>query len=305
MKRRAEVPGRSDLGSVNSKVPFRARMVRTFMHLTRVRGPKTWRLKSFAVRLWPGFERARKRLNATLGITFDTVPEGVTAFAVLATARSGSTLLVERLASGRPDLRTDGEIFHPLLRGSSSVEDLIRRTYFTHTGHLLVGCKVLANQVSDEELELLLAVEGLKVVVLERKNVARQFVSHRIAQRDQKWAQAAGASRTTVAERKITVSSSDLLAYRNQQSSWYDRYRRMTTGLPTLDVSYEGLIEDLDKEIGRIAEFLGAGEVLRSTEPSIRRQNPEPLRELVANFDSLRDELIALGESLLVEDLNS
>ena len=184
------------------------------MHLTRVRGPKTWRAKSALVKLWPGFERSRKLLNAALGVTFDTVPEGVTSFVILAMARSGSTLLIERLSAGRASLRSDGEVLNPLLRGSSTMEDVIRKTYFTHTGHRIVGCKILADQISDEELRVLAAIPGLRVVILERMNIVRQFVSHRIAIRDQHWSQAAGANRSSAARRIVDVSTSELLEFR-------------------------------------------------------------------------------------------
>lgn len=261
--------------------------------------------RAFWVKRLPWLRKVRRRLDGFLTVDVGGVPHGATPFVILASHRSGSTLLVERLTSQWTTIRSDGEVFNPKNRGARTFDQIFRGTYYTDSGHELIGCKVLAAQVSDDELATLLTVPAIRVVVLERRNLIRQFVSREIAYKDDVWVQTTRSERTEVSERSVRVDVATLLAYRDKRKSWYERYERVVKDLPNIKVVYEDMMEDLEGEVGKVATFLGVGEPSRRVPPRIRRQNPEPLRELVVNFDELRESLIERGEDELVAHLDS
>jgi hypothetical protein len=57
----------------------------------------------------------------------------------------------------------------------------------------------------------------------------------------------------------------------------------------TLYLDYEDILHDRDTVFARAQEFLGLEPV--ALVPSLQRQNPEPLSDLVSNYDLLKREL--------------
>ncbi len=233
-----------------------------------------------------------------------TVPDGVTPFVVLADARTGSTLLMECLAAQWVTIRADGEIFSRNMRRGRPARVVVADTYFVDTGHALIGSKILAGQVSDDDLRALLNVPGIRVVILQRRNIIRQLVSLRIASQIEIWRQSVGDEGVDLTERVVEVQPSEVMEYRTVCDQEQDRYAAFTDGLPVCHVTYEDMMADLDGEVRRMAEFLGAGEKSRSVPPRLQRQNPESLRELINNFDELRAALSAAAEHELVAFLD-
>lgn len=257
------------------------------------------------VRPVPKTERIRHRLVHWLSVKYESVPPGVTPFVVVATARSGSSLLMDLMSSRWAAVRSDGEISNPRVRKGKSVEELLEATYFSDSGHRCIGSKILRQQVSDDELKTVLAIPGLRVVVLRRGNVLRQIVSHNIARKDNIWRQPARYPRSDVTTRAVVITVDELLAYESLQNQAYESLEGLLEGAPYLKTTYEQLIEDMDFEIERIGEFLGVGKPDRAAAPRLRHQNPEPLSQLIHNFDQLRSDLLALGRADLVSQLDA
>ena len=243
----------------------------------------------------PRTARVRKFATRKLGVRNDTVPSGVTAFCVLTTERSGSSLLDERLSACWSEIRSDGEIFNPRHRGNRTFEETLARTYLVDTGHRIVGCKVIRSQVTDSELESLLRLPGIRVVVLRRENVLRQFVSLKIAEKDEIWKQPAHTSRSDVRSRAVEIGVEELLAYEEQQHQTYAQFEELIAGMPVHHMAYEELTTDFDAELVKLGEFLGAGLPNKSLTLKFLHQNPEPLRELISNYEVLRSDLMSAG----------
>jgi LPS sulfotransferase NodH len=248
--------------------------------------PKTARLRKFATR--------------KLGIRHDSVPSGVTAFCILTTQRSGSSLLDERLSARWTEIRSDGEIFNAQHRGNRTFEETLARTYHVDTGHRIIGSKVIRYQVTDSEMRSLLVIPGLRVVVLRRDNVLRQFVSLKIAEKNKVWKQPTYTSRPDVRSRAVEVEIDELLAYEEQQNRTYEEFEALIAGMPVQHVCYERLAADLDSELEKVGEFLGAGLPNKSLPLKFLHQNPEPLRELISNFEKLNSDLISAGHERLL-----
>jgi LPS sulfotransferase NodH len=253
----------------------------------------------------PKTERIRHLLVKWLSIKHDSAPPGVIPFVVVATQRSGSSLLMDLLASRWASIRGDGEIFNPHVRRGRSVGEILGATYFSDSGHRCVGSKIIRRQVSDDELKTVLAIPGLRVIVLQRENVVRQFVSLKIARKDNIWRQPARYPRSDVMVRAVVISVDELLAYESRQRQAYESLEGLLSSTPCLHTTYEELMENRDLEIERIGDFLGVGKPDRSTSPRLRHQNPEPLFELIGNFDQLRSELSDLGREDLASQLGT
>lgn len=243
----------------------------------------------------PRTARVRKFATRKLGVRNDTVPSGVTAFCILTTERSGSSLLDERLSSCWSEIRSDGEIFNPRHRGNRTFDETLARTYLVDTGHRIVGCKVIRNQVTKSELESLLLLPGIRVVVLRRGNILRQFVSLKIAEKDEIWKQPAHTSRSDVRSRAVEIGVEELLAYEEQQHQTYAQFEELIAGMPVLHVRYEALTADLDSQLANVGQFLGVGSPDKSLPMKFLHQNPESGRELISNYEALKWDLEASG----------
>ncbi|MFM8857193.1 MAG: hypothetical protein ACKOI2_08335 [Actinomycetota bacterium] len=253
----------------------------------------------------PKTARVRKFATRKLGIRHDSVPSGVTAFCILTTERSGSSLLDERLSACWTDIRSDGEIFNPRHRDDRSFEETLARTYYVDTGHRIVGSKVIRNQVTRSELTSLLDMPGLRVVVLRRGNVLRQFVSLKIAEKDEVWKQPAHTSRSDVRSRAVEIGVEELLAYEEHQNRTYREFEELIVGMPVHRVGYEDLTADLDIELAKVGEFLGTGSPNKSLPLKFLHQNPEPLRELISNYEKLTSNLVSTGHERFLSMIDS
>lgn len=232
------------------------------------------------------------------------LPDGVIPFVVLTSPRTGSNLLMERLNSQWSCVRAMGEALGRRNRGFRTWSDIVHRIYFDETAHRIVGCKVHAFQISDDELQDLLAISGMRVVLLRRRNIVRKFVSFMIAAKDGVWLQHQHTMRDDVAQRAIHVDVAALLAFRDETDAQFHRFESAARDLACYRLDYEDLVSNLSQEVQRVADFLSAG-APDSPHPSpIRQQNPEPLHMLISNFDELRHALTACGETQLVADLD-
>lgn len=230
-----------------------------------------------------------------------------TRFVVLTDGRSGSTLLVDELGRRWNSIRAEREIFLPIIRERFEYfEDVVTDTYMDDTGHPIVGCKILNGQVSESQLRALLQLDGMHVIILRRRNELRRHVSFQIAARTAVWSVTGvrdAGSTLEAGERSIAIEPGTF--YRQMQGSarWFQTCAQASDGLPRLEVCYEDLAADLDGELRRIAEFLGAGEPDREDPPRLRKQNPESLRTLITNFDEISDFLHDVGlEEFLSEE---
>ena len=169
-------------------------------------------------------------------------------------------------------------------------EEGFRHVWSTPTGHRFTGCKVFPGHVTDAELRSILGLPGMRVVILDRRSILRRYVSFQIARRDGQWLSTRGPV-VDAGSRRLHVDLDHFLRYRDAVHGSYAAFDRAVVGLPVHRTTYERLSADLDGELRRVAAFLGAGPPATELPPRLARQNPEPLRALVSNYDELRDAL--------------
>jgi len=229
-------------------------------------------------------------------------PDITTRFVVLTTGRSGSTLLVKELDRRWNGVRCSGEAFKLGRFDGATVEEIIERVYFPARGPSIVGCKIFLHHVGPIALARILALPGMRVVILRRQNGLRQYVSERIASRDGVWSLGAGADRRAIAERTMAVNPWRFITWLRATDRVFACYDELTAGLPVLRISYEELAADLDGTVRRVGAFLGAGEPDTGGPPVLQRQNPEPLSVLVPNYREVSEFLRRRGLGHLLDD---
>jgi hypothetical protein len=167
-------------------------------------------------------------------------------------------------------------------------------------------------------LEWLVGDRELRVLHLKRRNLLRMLVSLRIARATRGWVEdrtdtlankltptnalraarhplrAANRLRTFIRPKEarwktlrtpVVLSEADCRAFFAEVERDSAHYEGMFREHPLLTVYYEDLLQDRNKVFDQVQSFLGVRP--RRLSVTTRRQNPEPLRELIANYDDL------------------
>jgi hypothetical protein len=167
-------------------------------------------------------------------------------------------------------------------------------------------------------LEHLTQDRELAVVHLRRENALRRLVSLKLAEQTGVWLQEEAPKPTLSAGKALLALRRPVVALRRlgemvrrapqavtpgkpqvvitpeelqehviadamRQGSHLDLYKDH----PMLDVTYRDLVERGDEAFGSVCDFLGVKRRRFST--TLQRQNPEPLRDLIENYDELRE----------------
>jgi LPS sulfotransferase NodH len=184
----------------------------------------------------------------------------------------------------------DGEILRRLQ--GQSVEKVVRRLFRPHPKAIdAVGFKYFYYHPVDgdsnaawEEIDK----RGCRVLHLRRENILRTEVSRLIANKVGVWSRRRGRE-ASLEMRRVTVQPAAVLRALEKTRSWERAARERWDGGAYAEVSYEELTSDPGPTLARIHDFLGVP--YRPTDSPLKRQNPEPIRDLVANFEELRAEL--------------
>lgn len=169
-------------------------------------------------------------------------------------------------------------------------------------------------------MELLAADRELRVVHLMRRNRLRTLVSMRIAESTGRWlefppepswrsrvnpgtfAKAARDPRRAFSaalrklrsepppgldvQRRVTLDITECRDFFQNLEFSEQHWTKLMAEHPSTDVFYEDLASDLDVTAGSVQQFLGLEPV--PVRVDLQRQNPEPLRQLISNYDELR-----------------
>lgn len=209
-------------------------------------------------------------------------------FIVLARSRTGSNMLLSMLNS-HPRVRADGERFQRL--NGACPDAVLADLFAPHPRRIrAVGCKVFYYHPLDGDPEQLMAtlqaLDRLHVIHLKRRNVLRTMLSRRIAAREDVWQIDRDEERPSIVTRRVRITPQEIEKVCALTRQWEAAGDARFQDHPLLEVFYEDLVENVDREFQRIVRFLGlpGGKPIVQT----RRQNPEPLSELIVNYAELK-----------------
>jgi len=213
-------------------------------------------------------------------------------FFVIASARTGSNLLVEYL-NQIPGVHCLSEILNwrspiapsPRTSTAGAIRHIQRWLQTERTA--LRGCKLFFNHLDDFGLELRdleIAFPGARYLVLYREDMAEQFVSLEAARLTDQWLLRAGEKRKQL---PVTVDSASLRRFCDDTRRDYQQLLSHPAVHHRGSIfSYEELIENPAQSMRQhVCSFLGVQPI--EPQAPLRKQNPEPLAARVANYASV------------------
>jgi hypothetical protein len=242
-------------------------------------------------------------------------PPERTRFFILARGRTGSTLL-HQLLDSHPQCICFEEIFadRPLpeefpadypaaklqgmqrdeaLRKSDPLAFLDRYVFAPDLPESVrsVGFKLFyfhSNAGRSELWDHLKQDTSVRVVHLRRRNLLRMFLSMKIAFKTGAWWSLSGMP--GLDERAIALDAGEFRTYVDQSLRQRDAAEAAFASHPIFPLWYEEF-ENYPQDPSRIDELLDFLDLpARRLHSEMRRQNPEPLRQLIVNYDALKAE---------------
>jgi len=230
--------------------------------------------------------------------------KGLLRFVILAAPRTGSNWLCTLLDSHH-EILCHHEIFNPerilyarSLRDKLDLGTLEERdrdplrfldlTWRADFGYRIIGFKLNRGQ-NEEVFRGVLADPDIRKIIIRRQNRIKAYVSEMIALQTGEWESYPGME---IGKQRphIAVELEALRRHIENNKSYYNRvYEALhATGQTWLDLQYEKLANE--DERATLLQFLSAkpGVPLRE---ATRKQNPEDLRDLIANFTELGAQL--------------
>lgn len=205
------------------------------------------------------------------------------------------------------------------LRKSDPVRFLHERIFREHPGDVrAVGFKFHYGHQWDFPgiLEELTGDRELHVLELRRRNVIRMLVSLKLAETTGVWLQDSTSKLTPMnlaravrhpikaARRvqrmlsratpesapsegpKLSLTVEECFTFMVQTEERYKNFERLFDGHPMLQLFYEDMVDEREAVLAEAQEFLGVTPA--PLEVTLQQQNPQPLSELIANYDELR-----------------
>lgn len=236
-------------------------------------------------------------------------------FVILAAPRTGSNLLCTLLQS-HPDVLCHHEIFNPdgiftalPLRATDSgfggmaerdADPLgfLERVWINGQGHKSVGFKMTHRQ-QVEVFNKVCADPDIHKIVLKRRGALKTYVSYLLAERSGIWEDYRDIDTITSPE-PVTVDYQKLRAAIDFNEQYYIDLDAIIRG-PRTNVIYENLF-DADTQ-RRLLNELGLSH--HTLKARSRRQNPQPLSDLIGNRERLAQQLSrSQSDRFLLAELN-
>lgn len=240
-------------------------------------------------------------LSAPRGQDQPAETSGPIRFVVMATPRSGSNMLCSMLNS-HSDILCHHEIFNPegihyaldhrngelnlgsLAERESNPEGFIESLWRHHCGKSIVGFKLNRGQ-NEVAFQHVLRDQGVRKILLSRRNRVQAYVSELMAQHTGEW-ESYEFSNLSGNGRCVSVDAARLLEHAANNDQYMHQVQETlhSTGQTFLQTAYEDL-GNPDEQC-RILEFLAVATRV-ALRPATRKLNTSNLRESVSNFVEL------------------
>ncbi|MEM7758247.1 MAG: sulfotransferase domain-containing protein [Cyanobacteria bacterium P01_A01_bin.40] len=211
-------------------------------------------------------------------------------FVIVSHARSGSNLLLNSLNS-HPNIIAEHEIFAAHNRNigenfQPTLDNLYRERPVSAEA---VGCKIFYYHLNEDEWRQLSEIPELKVIHLKRKNRLSMIVSMKVAFKTSQWGITKESERIDVAKKQVYLDYDYLCNSFNDIESWERNTQELFGDSQVKNIFYEDLVSRYDESIKALFDFLAVPEIPPSEiKTKHKKQNPEPLSQLIQNYDELK-----------------
>ncbi|MGC1506805.1 hypothetical protein [Ketobacter sp.] len=207
-------------------------------------------------------------------------------FMVLTKSRTGSNLLLSYLNS-HPNVYCEGEKFWKL--SGRNYKTILQSAYRKQPAYIKAkGFKIFYYHPLDQETcdvwGDLARMEDIRVIHLQRRNVLKSHVSHKIAVANDQW-MSTHQGRGAAEKKKVYISVEELRDVFEKTESRAEAANTTFKNHKTITVFYEDFVRD-PEVYQQILDFLGMDRLPPRT--VLKRQNPEKLPDLVENYSELK-----------------
>lgn len=234
-----------------------------------------------------------KRLLHLLPISRD---KQYTPFVILCHARTGSTLLHTYLNS-HPAIVSLGEYAGSYIKEAKGEMEscFFKNQVYTAYPKLIkaVGLKFFFKYRDYSRGEAcipeLKEMSSLKVIILSRKNMIRTIISSLIADKTGALSYWSNKHQFDTKEKRIFVDPHECIRELERMEEERNRFDELFQNHQRFYLSYEELLSEKDLTLNKLQRFLNVKPYTLFT--LLKKQNPEPLSQLIINFSELEKAL--------------
>lgn len=211
-------------------------------------------------------------------------------FVVICDARTGSTLLLNHLGF-HPYIEKEGERFKNI-DGKSQEEiwnDIFRkrRRKLKYVGfklfyyHALEGDQWVWSRLKRDR--------SITIIHLTRQNILRSLISKKIGLMTKRWTENIYNNDVIPLEdKKVYIAAKECRNYFEEMTANQERTNKIFANHSLVHVSYEELAGNTREVIDNLYNRLGVKPYRKDSQ--LKKQNPESIKELVLNFEELKNE---------------
>ena len=213
-----------------------------------------------------------------------------TKFVIVSHARSGSNLLLNSLNS-HYNLKAEHEIFAAHNRNiGENFEPTLNNLYGERAANIhAVGCKIFYYHLNSSEWQKMSKIPNLKVIHLKRKNRLSMIVSMKVAFKTSQWGITEESERIDASEKQVYLDYDFLNNSFANIKKWEEETEKMFDPANICNIYYEELTSKYAETVTSLFDFLGVNRIpVEQIKSRHKKQNPEPLSQLIQNFDELK-----------------
>jgi LPS sulfotransferase NodH len=209
-------------------------------------------------------------------------------FIILARSRTGSNLLKSYLSS-HPNIRVHGEVFRRL--NGRNHKHVLEQLFCQQSRNVgAVGFKAFYYHPLDDTSgtlwKQLLAMPDLAVIHLQRRNILRTLISKQLALVSNVWEVSNHRPLHCAEKGQVEFTAEQLQAGFEQTRCWQIQFREMFQRHDNVEVTYEELCREPQRELRKILKFLDLP--FQPLQTGLEKQNPEITSELLKNYAELK-----------------
>lgn len=224
--------------------------------------------------------------------------EGSGKFVIISTARTGSNLLVSLLNS-HPKISCHGEVFKVYTNKEAlqSNWDAIFRN--TKTKKQCVGFKLFyehpLNSSNKFIWDLIENDHSIKIIHLKRNNLLKSYTSLQIAYKSDVWAKKNDNQNILLEDKRVHINITECFNYFKETEKSIQNVKKKFVKHNYTEITYEDFILDKQNQMDKLFKWLNLPSFKVSS--NLKKQNKEPLKDLIINYKELAIALNKAGYS--------
>ncbi len=210
-------------------------------------------------------------------------------FVVITRSRTGSNLLIS-LLNDHEKIRGYGERFRRML-GKTAISEY-NNIFPKKSTASWIGFKLFYYHPLDSDdktiWDLIKNDKDIKIIHLKRENLLRVYISRVIAGKSNNWLRRSKI-KEKVESKRIIIDVDELIADIYRTNNFIQEANDLFKDHSVLNLTFEDLVKNKENTINKIFSFLNVAQI--SVQSPLKRQNSESIKDLVLNYEELKNKL--------------